>query len=227
MKTTSFLCALFVPCLAHAYDPTEPAPPADGSAAAPANTQTATGVATNTPTPAPAPTVKPPPPEHSVAITISPVHLIFPVVEIMGEVKLLPNLSASLILGAGSLTIPATTGIPQSKARAYEAGAQFVFYPVGDFEHGMQLGAEGLFAYVDGAVKPTNGGADIVYGGKALSTGAFLGYKVSAGIGFTFVAQLGAAYTSVLAEAAQSTIQVSATKSGISPLLNLNVGWAF
>jgi hypothetical protein len=219
-----------------AYDPPLAAPPASaategapGSAVAPVVDQAAPPPVAAPPAP-PVPTaapVKAQDPEHSVAITISPFHLFLPVVEIMGEVKLIPKVSGALILGAGSLKVPGTTGIPDSRARAYEAGLQLVFYPLGDFEHGMQLGAEALFVDAKGSVKPTNGSAEIAYGGSGLSTGAFLGYKVISKIGFTFNAQLGAAYTSVIAEASQKTVTVSAAQSGVNVLLNLNAGWAF
>ena len=153
-------------------------------------------------------------PIHDVSLTFSPVHLTLPIFELQGEFKITPKMSASLILGFGKVSDKDNT----IDATAFEVGAQYSYYLVGDFDHGMQLGAEALFVYLtDGDAAP--GG---VFGG-GLSIGPYIGYKIAADFGLTFHAQLGAAYMAVAAQSDSST----ASDSKIAPLLNINLGWSF
>jgi len=149
-----------------------------------------------------------PPADHRLSITFSPFHVFAAIAEVTGELRIFDWLSASLVLGGG---VP--LGIP-----AFELGGQVCGYPVGSFEHGMQVGAEvlGLFA-----IAPVGTQSTATAGG--VSAGPFVGYKVAARVGFTFMAQLGAQYTFVGAQSGNQT----ASSQGFGVLLNLNVGWSF
>jgi hypothetical protein len=151
---------------------------------------------------------------HDVALTFSPLHLVLPVVELQGEFNLGNAMSASAILGIGQ----ASDANDIVNATVIEIGGQFTYYLVGGFDHGMQLGAEVLFVYLTDADAVPGG----VFGG-GLSLGPYIGYKVAADFGLTFMAQLGVA---VMAVAAASDDE-SASDSAITPLLNINVGWSF
>lgn len=63
--------------------------------------------------------------------------------------------------------------------------------------------------------------------GQGIGIGPFIGYKVAASFGLTFVAQLGAQYNIATAEATDGTTTETDSASGIGPLLNLNLGWSF
>src|SRR6185369_10478727 len=75
-------------------------------------------------------------PRRIVSLTISPLHLTLPVLELTGEYRALDKLGVAVIAGVGRYTDN------NLSAAAYEAGAQVRYYVVGDFRHGMQVGAE-------------------------------------------------------------------------------------
>lgn len=157
----------------------------------------------------------PPPPEHPrrvFSLTISPIHLLLPVVELTGEARVHDKVGVALIAGAGKYTDPNVSGI---SATVYEAGAQVRVYVIGDFRHGMQVGGELLYLHLNDD--------RVAISGEGLAVGPFLGYKIMIDAGFTFDAQLGFEHISARAEGSGAT----ANDRTFIPLLNLNVGWSF
>lgn len=138
--------------------------------------------------------------DHKVSLTVSPIHLTIPVLELTGEARVHDRVGVAAVAGAG-----ATTGVT-----VWELGAQGRYYPVGDFDHGMQLGAEVLGV----------GGGDDGDTAVGAALGPFLGYKIAARFGLTFEGQLGVQYATVRANGGDSD-------AGVAPLLNLNLGWSF
>ena len=146
--------------------------------------------------------------EHDLAITLSPLHFIFPVVELTGEYRAMDQLGVAAILGAGS-----------SEGELFiQVGAQGHYYLLGDFDHGMQLGVEFVGFYDSGR----EGGGT----GTGYSAGPYLGYKVAASFGLTFMAQVGYQFGHFNGEFDGG---ISAPQSQSQPLvlLNLNLGWSF
>jgi len=171
--------------------------------------------------------------EHVASITFSPIHLVLPVVELTGELRLQHGLSVAAIAGVGSVTLEqrtmTSTGfVTTDKQRfsVWELGGQFRWYPIGSFDHGMQLGVEFLYAHVSGTsvASPTTSGV-----GSGFAVGPFIGYKIATNIGFTFDAQLGVEWIGARATAKDSATgdANSTTSSAFIPLVNLNVGWSF
>lgn len=164
--------------------------------------------------------------QHQVSITISPVHLFLPVIELTGEYRVADKIGVSAILGAGRVETGGTTsgGSPENKFLVIEGGTQFRYYPVGTFVHGMQLGTEILFIYID-----RDETDDISVSGEGLAIGPFIGYKVATDGGFTFDTQVGFEYVVARAHREESTTATAAEKSADTfiVLLNLNVGWSF
>jgi hypothetical protein len=157
----------------------------------------------------------PPPPEHPrrvFSLTISPIHLFLPVVELTGEARVHDKVGVAFIAGAGKYTDPNVTDI---SATVYEAGGQVRIYVIGDFRHGMQLGGELLYVHLNDD--------RIAISGQGLAVGPFLGYKIMIDAGFTFDCQLGFEHISARAQGNGAT----ANDKSIIPLLNLNVGWSF
>jgi hypothetical protein len=152
--------------------------------------------------------------QHTASITISPFHLIAPIVELTGEYRLHDKIGAAVIGGFGSM------GYKSTRYWVYEAGGQFRWYAIGSFIHGMEVGAEVLFAGVSGENVEGSGVTGV---GQGLAVGPFLGYKIATNIGFTFDAQLGAQASFLHAAAGGS----SASAVDFIPLLNLNIGWSF
>src|SRR5262245_11295208 len=121
--------------------------------------------------------------EHHVAVTLSPLQLISPIVELTGEVRLPvrgDKLSAALILGGGQIESGGQT------FTALDAGAQFRWYALGSFDRGLDLAVETLFVDV------ASGGGGLDVNGQGLSVGAVVGYKYTFGFGLALDGQIGA-----------------------------------
>jgi hypothetical protein len=160
------------------------------------------------PAPGWAPAPEPPHPRRVFSLTFSPIHLLFPVVELTGEARVHDKVGVALVAGAGKYT-DNNIGI---SAGVFEAGAQVRAYAVGDFRHGMQIGAEVLYLHLDAK--------EITTTGEGLAVGPFIGYKVMIDAGFTFDTQVG--FEHVSARASNTN-----TDTDWIPLLNLNIGWSF
>jgi len=206
---------------------------------APANPQPT--AAQPAPAPAPAPSPATPaekqddkPKDRSAYISISPFHLILPVVEVTAEIRLHERIGAAIIGGVGSIdpyqfsSTKPPPGIKTGRFTVWELGGQFVSYPVGHFDHGMQLGAELLYVGVAGSAESTTSNASASGTGQGLSMGPFIGYKFTAPVGFALSIQGGVAYAALRADAKDSSGQTASSKdSSIVPILNINLGWAF
>lgn len=154
-----------------------------------------------------------------VSITVSPLHLTAPIVELTGEFRLTDQISVAAILGGGNVDIGLGTAI------AYEFGAQGRYYVTGSFDGGLHVGAEALKVGLGGS--GSSEGTTVGFSGEGFSVGAFAGYKHTFGFGLVLEAQLG--YQKVFASGAASAegTTVSGASSDAGPLLNLNIGYAF
>lgn len=204
---------------------------------APTATNPPPAVATPAPAPAPAPATPAEqkdekPKDRSAYISLSPFHLILPVVEVTAEIRLHERIGAAIIGGIGSVdpyqfskTKP-PPGVKTGRFTVWEVGGQFVSYPVGHFDHGMQLGAELLYVGVSGTAE--SGTASASGSGQGLSMGPFIGYKYTAPVGFALSLQAGVAYVTARADAKDSNGNTASdSDSQIAPIININLGWAF
>lgn len=173
-------------------------------------------------------------PEHDVSITFSPLHLFLPMVEVTGEYAISNKIGVAGIVGIGSVPVKTTTfssstngGLATTETTthygAWELGAHFNYYLVGNFDHGMQLGAEAMYLHVSSEGQNVN----TVAAASGLAIGPYIGYKIATHVGFTFEANGGVQYVAARASATNGTASSSASGSSIIPLLNLNVGWSF
>jgi hypothetical protein len=162
-----------------------------------------------------------------MSVTISPLHLVLPVVEVTAEFKAHETVGLAALGGWGKMTQKNTT-IGDIKYDVWEVGGQVRYYALGDFDHGLQVGAEVLYVNVTSEDIETASGT--VSGvGDGVAVGPFLGYKVATDLGFTFDGQLGVARTGLGAEAQNEDTGYSESEESTDwgPLLNLNVGWSF
>ena len=159
-----------------------------------------------------------------VSVTFSPIHLAFPVFEVAGEFAITPKMSAAVIAGYGSVPLQDTKGKTIERLTAWEAGAHFNYYVIGTFEHGMQLGLEALYLKI---ANSSIGDAQLSGSAAGLAIGPYAGYKVIAGFGLTFEANLGVQYVTARAKVSSSTESATASERRFIPLLNLNLGWSF
>ena len=143
----------------------------------------------------------------NITISISPIHLAMPVVELMGEFAIKPEMGVAVIGGLGSY----------HDFSVFEIGGQLNLYLIGDFDQGMQGGIELLYASVSGSIEEVSGI------GQGLSVGPYLGYKGAFSFGLSIDFQFGIAVIIPTAEDNSS----STSDKGLYPFLNFNVGWSF
>ncbi len=177
------------------------------------------------------PPYEPPPPEEpketprDVSITISPLHLLLPVIEAQVEARIYPHFSLSLIAGYGSVTLHSNDpSIDGTALDVLELGGQITGYPLKDFKS-LQLGAEILWLRVSGENVGDTGIAAVVDG---TAVGPFVGYKVLTSGGFTFAIQGGFERIILKGEASDDTgTTETAQDQDWVLLLNANLGWSF
>ncbi len=160
---------------------------------------------------------------HMTAVTISPIHLEIPLVELTAEHQIAPQMGAALIVGLGKATDKDGWGT------LWELGGQFRYYALGDFNHGLQLGAE--FAYTDISLSETSEDVTVSATGGGTSFGGFVGYKFAADFGLTVDIQFGYFVMMLAAKAEASvagkTVEAKESETSKGALLNINLGWSF
>jgi hypothetical protein len=185
-----------------------------------------------TPDPAPTPEAQPPeakpappaplflqpkPQPQKLSITMSPIHLFLPVLELSAEHRLSRNLGVAAMLGAGKLTDPDT----DNTFNVFEVGGSLRYYALGTFKKGMQLG--GAAEYV--RLKGDDLNDSMISGvGNGLLIALFVGYKHTFGSGLTLEAQLG---PQLLVLRAESDDGGESASNATGTYLNLNAGWSF
>lgn len=166
--------------------------------------------------------------QHQRSVTLSPFLLVLPVVRVNAEQRLLDKLGVAASLQVGQITVESTLNGETSETAFTTFGGVVSprYYLLGSFIHGVQLGAELGYTYVDADDIGDTGISGV---GQGVNLGAFFGYKIAANIGFTFEFQGGVQYLFATASAEDdaSGESASASQSAVSPLLNLNVGWSF
>lgn len=211
---------------------------AEGASAVPAAPATAPGA---TPAPAAAPSSAPPPqastyvtsppspdkvaeqedPLRTVYVGFSPIHLIFPMVVANAEVKVAKHFGVGAFGGFGTIQYDGY------KFKVWEAGGQLLAYPVGDFDHGMQLGAEVMYKGVTLDEAPKSN-VEVKAAASGLGISPLIGYKYATKVGFTLTVQGGITIFAVQANASDNNGNTAAKSDRlIGPLLNFNIGWSF
>jgi hypothetical protein len=153
----------------------------------------------------------------SISITISPVLLFLPLVELTGEYRISEHLGIAAIVGGGSVAVKDAAGNKLTSAAVIEIGASARYYVLGSFRKGVQLGAEVNYLHA-GA---TNGTTAVIADGLAI--GPFVGGKWISSFGLTLDGQLGVQGIALRGKSSSST----AKEKSYGPLLNLNIGYSF
>jgi hypothetical protein len=250
VRVSGFLCGLASAALwtlqAAAQAPSNAGFPAEGAGANAPPAAPNPEAPASTPSPRPAPPTPPPPPapaatigeppippepdvakksERHVSLTISPLHLISPILELELEASPTPHLGLGAIGGFGS--IKAESNDPQldgTRFSAYELGLQVIAYPLQDFSS-LQLGGELLWIKVS---TEKIGDTDVKANAGGVAVGPFIGYKLITDAGFTLFVQGGFQYVAVKANATNSLGErADEEQNTFIPLLNFNLGWSF
>jgi hypothetical protein len=155
------------------------------------------------------------------SLTLSPIHLVFPIYEFTGEYAVDPQFGVAGILGAGSITVQNDLD-DDVKIPVFEFGGQAMYYALGSFRHGLQLGGEMVYIKIS---PPKDEGVSIDLNG--LTFGPLIGYKFISSFGLTFLAQAGWQFLTAQVKATdESGQEIEGSGSGGFPNLNLNVGWS-
>lgn len=167
-----------------------------------------------------------PAPKRNFSLTISPLHLFMPMLELTGEYRVSNRFGAAAVLGVGApmFNYHDDYGVPQSTRTLFlEGGLQARYYVLGSFRHGMQVGLEAMV----GHLSVDDASANVTGTGTAVAIGPFVGYKITTKNGFTFDSQLGFQRAFISAEASEDGESSQGSMSATGPLLNLNIGWSF
>ncbi len=143
-------------------------------------------------------------PQYKVSVTISPFHLVNPILQVTGELRLADKIGAAAILGGG---------VVSEEDRSYgiwDVGGQLRYYVLGSFTHGLMLGADAGYVHVAGQLDSP---MEYFVGTRA---GIFAGYKIATKSGFTFDVEFGPQY-----------VRENANNAEWQTLTNLKVGWSF
>jgi hypothetical protein len=169
--------------------------------------------------------LEPQKPTRYVSLTISPLHLLSPILELQVEGMVTPHLGLAAIGGYGSIKATAANStLENTSFTAYELGMQVVGYPLQDFSS-LQLGAELLWLKID---TDSLEGREISGSAGGIAVGPLIGYKLLTSGGFTFFAQGGFEYIVAKADVADTQGNTGHEEaSTFIPLLNLNIGWSF
>lgn len=163
---------------------------------------------------------EPPPPMTSFSLTISPIHLLLPILELTGEFRLGTQAGLALIAGGGRVSVAQSDGTKVT-FNVYECGGQLRYYLTGSFRRGMQLGAEILYVHVNGSLQDITGVA------SGLALGPFVGWKTTSYSGFTFEIQGGVEVVTMGTSVSDSSGGSSSSSVDYIPLVNLGIGWSF
>lgn len=161
---------------------------------------------------------------RDVSLTLSPLHLLSPIVEVTAEFRAVDGLGLALIAGTGSITVnDESSSVDGESFTVYELGVQAVGYPVEGFES-LQLGVELLWLRVSA---DDLGSAKLSGLGEGVGVGPFVGYKLITKAGFTFFVQGGFQYLAAQGRTSDGQGRSSeAEAKTVIPLLNLNLGWS-
>ncbi len=152
--------------------------------------------------------------EPSVALTMSPIHLVIAMAEFTAEFRVADKIGVAVIGGIGSMREQTTN----ERITLFEGGVSARYYVTGSFRSGIQLGAEAIY------IKASTEASNIEVKAAGLGVAPFVGYKWTHRSGFTLDGQLGATYMVTRAKAETGQM---AEESAIGPMLNLNVGYSF
>lgn len=191
---------------------------------------------------------------RSVSLTTNPISALFGIGLVSGEValprrSLLPghrsiDIGVGGWIGLGRTRSADLTGLVPvwsscdglfscDRTTVFSVGGQVFAYPLGTFEHGLQLGVEAGFVHVQGTRHfnaaygrlassiahvrglPDVGTSDVPLSGNAFVPGLVVGYKLITRPGLTFNPQVA------------GDVVLSDAPTRLVPRLALNAGWSF
>lgn len=156
---------------------------------------------------------------RNVSLMVDGLSLLSDIVQLQGEFQISNNMSFGVLLGAGNVR----GNSADSSHSLLLAGAQFNYYLLGDFEEGLQIGAQALYSSTNILAKKTF----LYENGRVLSLTPYAGYKLVLASGLTMNAQVGiGASTPVFIPTGPSSDQNTIYKWHVSTRMHLSIGWS-
>jgi len=167
-------------------------------------------------------TVNPASANDKYTLSISPLHLFAPIVELTLESPIAPGVSIAGILGYGSITVESKP--KNEKFSLFEAGGQLRYYPGADSSSGFHGGLEAMYIRPILDDQPEN----VTVSVNGFAVGPLVGYKWAYDSGMIFDFQLGYQWLFGQVKAEDSAgNEVEGSVEDGAMLLNLNLGFAF
>lgn len=156
---------------------------------------------------------------RNVSLMVDGLSLLSDIVQLQGEFQINDNMSFGILLGAGNVQGSSA----DSSYSLLLAGAQFNYYLLGDFEEGLQIGAQALYSSTNILANKTF----LYENGRVLSLTPYAGYKLVLASGLTMNAQIGVgASTPVFIPTGAGTDQNTVYKWHVSTRMHLSIGWS-
>ena len=174
--------------------------------------------------PEPVPSTEKPPEreDRRVYLSVAPFLAIIRTAELTAEFRVVDKFGVAAIGGFGKPVYS------DYQFTTWNAGVQAIGYPVGHFDHGMQLAAEAQYIYASLDDGQSKSSTVITADGSGIAVGGLVGYKLATKSGFTFNVQGGASYLAMTAAAADSGgSSVRTSGDHVIPRLRINLGWSF
>lgn len=183
--------------------------------------------------------------KHNISVTLSALNLAQPLLstenevakikhsphaEVMVEGNIAGTFGVAGIVNYGRADIEYKTLDGSIDIDQISLGAQGLWYPVGDFGDGMQLGVHADHSEVFTGPEQLEG-VDVRANVDYTSVAGVIGYKTTVDPGFTIVGQLGGGprFLHGRASGSSGNVEASTEDSDVIPLvlLNFNLGWSF
>lgn len=156
---------------------------------------------------------------RNVSLMVDGLSLLSDIVQLQGEFQISDDMSFGVLLGAGNVRGSSA----DSSYSLLLAGAQFNYYLLGDFEEGLQIGAQALYSSTNILANKTF----LYENGRVLSLTPYAGYKLVLASGLTMNAQAGVgASTPVFIPTGAGTDQNTVYKWHVSTRIHLSIGWS-
>ncbi len=149
--------------------------------------------------------------KRGVTLAVSPFDLVHPIVRLQGEVRVSKNEGMAVQVGLGEV----------DKQFGFAIGAQYSWYAIGDFNHGIQLGGLAMYSNSSNALTTRKSI------GRGVAMGPVVGYKFVAPFGLSVAATAGPMALRFINETPVQNGTYIESGIGLGVYAVLWLGWSF
>jgi len=172
--------------------------------------------------------------ERAATITVSPLAVVVPMIHMTAELHASTHIGVAAIGAYGRANVcgPDASYIARqlgacdgTSGRSYVFGGQLNYYPMHAFA-GVHAGVEVTYGHSGYAGTDSVGGA-YTFEAAVLRASPYLGYKLIAKNGFTFVTQVGVAYNNTTSKLETTMMSSPTQQRSLGSQFDLQLGWSF